>query len=259
MPAYNHNLTRKDHLTIPRDTIPRIVDKADPSPVTPAVTGIMYPSTEDAPTEADSSHYRTPVARRFYTHPNLAESSIDDAPEPLENGQSMDHLWESLRQKKEVKMAKERPKVQSLEEAANDLSIEPASVEIPLRVHTESQMSAPRSIKKQKSISTFRESRDGRSIVTTFDIRGVEKQNIHVSFQRERLIIKWQTLLIEQWEENGAVEECYVVDKTHRTLPIPEGTKFEEIHCQMIGHSLVLRYPNMRCIRVEPRSRSGDS
>lgn len=152
MPAYNHNQTRRDLLTIPRDTIPRPADKAEPSPITPAVTGIMYPSPMDAPTEADSSRYRAPVARRFYTHPNLAESSIDDAPEPLANGRSMDQLWESLRQKKEIKMAKERPKVQSLEEATNELSIEPAPVEIPLRVQTESQLSAPRSMKKQKSM-----------------------------------------------------------------------------------------------------------
>lgn len=150
MPAYSRNLNRRDVLTIPAEGMPRTIDKANPSPVTPAVTGIIYPPTPvDTLTEADSSRYRAPL-NRFYTHPNIAGSAIDDrASQTLDEGHSLDQLWDTLRQQKERKMAKERPKVQSLEEITNELSSEQAPVNIPV---LEYQPSAPRSLKKQKSM-----------------------------------------------------------------------------------------------------------
>ncbi|RDB26265.1 hypothetical protein Hypma_006610 [Hypsizygus marmoreus] len=258
MPAYtHHHLNRREALTIPADGGSRTFDKANPSPVTPAVTGIVYPSTPlDSITEADSSHYRMP-SNRFYTHPNIAASTLDDgAPRPLSEGHSLDQLWGTIRQQKELKMAKERPKVQSLEEMANELSLEPNPVDIPV---LESQPSAPRSLKKQKSISSFRESTDGRSIVATFDLPNVEKQDIHVSFQRTRLVVTWATAELSEWEEDGVLMRERFERMYHRTLPLPEGTKFEEVRGVRNGRQLTLRYPNMRCYRVESRSRSGES
>ncbi|KAF5382209.1 hypothetical protein D9615_004382 [Tricholomella constricta] len=257
MPAYAQN-TRRDPLSIPHDSINRSYDKANPSPVTPAVTGIIYPSTPlDSITEADTSIYRAPP-NRLYTHPNVAASTIDDgAPRPLSDGHSLDQLWGTIRQQKELKMAKERPKVQSLEELANELSLEQHPIDIPV---LESQASVPKSLKKQKSISSFRESTDGRSIVATFDLHDVAKQDVHVSFQRNRLVVTWATAELTEWEEEDGVLMRERLERMfHRTLPLPEGTKFEEIRGLMNGRYLTLRYPNMRCLRVEPRSRSGES
>ncbi|KAF8071912.1 hypothetical protein FPV67DRAFT_1387465, partial [Lyophyllum atratum] len=236
-------------------------DKANPSPVTPAVTGIVYPSTPlDSITEADTSIYRAP-SNRFYTHPNIAASTIDDgAPRPLSNSQALDQLWGTLREQKERKMAKERPKVQSLEEMAHEMANELSSEQHPIDIPVlESAVSIPKSLKKQKSISSFRESSDGRSIVATFDLADVAKQDIHVSFQRNRLVVTWATAELSEWEEDGVIMRERLERMYHRTLPIPEGTKFEEIRGLMNGRQLSLRYPNMRCLRVEPRSRSGDS
>lgn len=150
MPTYSNNHHRREHLTIPSQGAPRTHDKNNPSPVTPAVTGIIYPPTPvDTLTEADSSRYRAPP-NRFYTHPNIAESTLDDGgPQALDDGHSLDQLWGTIRQQKERKMAKERPKVQSLEEITNELSLEQPPVDIPV---LESQASIPRSLKKQKSM-----------------------------------------------------------------------------------------------------------
>jgi len=270
------------------------LDKVVPSPVTPAVTGIDYPSNEDASTELDS--YRPPrgFARGLYTHPNIAGSTIDDV-EPPVDARSLDLLWGSIRQEKEKKMAKERPKVQSLEEIAQDLlAVDQIPVQVP--VMESPPVSVPKSMRKQKSMyvlvlllrtaltlgllgyrSNFRESTDGRAIVATFDLPEVAKQDIHISFQRNKLVLTWETGEITEWEEeDGVVLREHVRKMYNRTIPLPEGTrvrnhefrvsstadrpiKFEEIHAQMTSRGLILRYPNMRCYRVEARSRSGDS
>lgn len=133
MPAY---ISRRD-------------DKAIQSPVTPAVTGIDYPTNDDASTEIDLYNSRK-MARGLYTHPNIAGSSIDDV-EPPADARSLNLIWDSIRQEKEKKMAKERPKVQSLEEAVQELFIgDQAPVRVPLMESP--PVSPPKSVKKHKSM-----------------------------------------------------------------------------------------------------------
>lgn len=133
--------------------------------------------------------------------------------------------------------------------------------------------------------SNIRESTDGRSLVVTFELPNVDKEDIHISFQRNKLVLTWETAEITGWgEEEGIVLREQVRTKYHRTLPLPDGTRvrailyknlpptsdfpnflffspffqFEEIHAQMTSKGLTLRYPNMRCNRVDVRS-SGNS
>lgn len=107
------------------------------SPVTPAVTGIDYPSQVDTLPEPDprrfnyqpspnttmsSAHQQLQTNNRLYTLPNTVGSSIDDAATELPpNNVSLDDVWSAIRQKKERQMAKEKPKVQSLEEIIPEL------------------------------------------------------------------------------------------------------------------------------------------
>ncbi|KXN84726.1 hypothetical protein AN958_12153 [Leucoagaricus sp. SymC.cos] len=212
-----------------------------------------------------SSSHQPPTNNRLYNLPNTGGSAIDDATEPPTNTVSLDDVWSAIRQKKERQMAKEKPKVQSLEEVTPDLLVsnppaqeEGPSVRIPVM---ESHMSPAKSLKKQKSISTFRESSDGRSIVATFEMPSdIEKQDVHISFQRNRLVVTWVMVeVIEHEEEEGVIYRERFERSHHRTIPLPEGTRFEEVQAIMNGRRLSLRYPNMRCLRVEPRSRSGNS
>jgi hypothetical protein len=130
--------------------------------------------------------------------------------------------------------------------------------------------------------SNFRESTDGRSLVVNFELPDVDKQDIHISFQRNKLVLTWETAEITEWEEeDGIILREQVRRMYHRTLPLPDGTRvrvkpffknrpifliihfffllqFEEIHAQMTSKGLTLRYPNMRCYRVDVRS-SGNS
>ena len=106
----------------------RSVDgRAFASPITPAVTGLSFPSPMDAPTEVAHDRPRpvlmasTPGPSSSASHP--AEFSSDGSAEPPADHQSLDRLWDSLRQEKERKMAKERPKVKSLEETGSEMHV----------------------------------------------------------------------------------------------------------------------------------------
>lgn len=115
-------------------------------------------------------------------------------------------------------------------------------------------------------------------MVATFEMpTEIEKQDVHISFQRGRLVVTWVTVeVIEYEEDEGTVYRERFERSHHRTIPLPEGTKvryskisslplfsqirqFEEVQAIMNGRRLSLRYPNMRCLRVEPQSRSGNS
>lgn len=93
-------------------------DRQARSPTTPAVTGIDYPSIDDTSTDLESRSRGYGGGQQFYTLPNVAASSIDGAHDPPSNASSLDHVWDAIRQQKERRMAKEKPKVQSLEEVA---------------------------------------------------------------------------------------------------------------------------------------------
>jgi len=67
-------------------------------------------------------------------------------------------------------------------------------------------------------------------MVASLDMRDVPKENIHVSFQRHRLVVTWATLEISEYEE----EDGYLVREKYeknyqRTFPLPEGTRVRSV------------------------------
>jgi hypothetical protein len=138
------------------NAVTRKDDKAIiPSPVTPAVTGIDYPG-DDLSTDIESRPQARNVSHHaaLYTHPNIAGSTIDDV-EPPQDAQSLDQLWGTIRLEKERKMAKERPKVQSLEEVVpQELLVQDhRAMQVPVMESSPPLIS--RSVKKQKSMYVF--------------------------------------------------------------------------------------------------------
>jgi len=218
-------------------------------------------------------------------------SSLDDNSSDNVGGMAsageIDKIWDVIREKKARKMAKERPKVQSLEEitgelATSDYPLHPRhpqggyahsyqqpsvaqildnveTMSIPMPIAQDHMHPAPESltkqVKKRKSLVSFRESKDGRSINATIELPPeVKKQDIHISFNAKRLVVSWMIIDITEWEEDdGRVVRERVEQIFQRTLPLGEGTKYEEIKSYMIKNRLIIRYPNMRCIRVEPK------
>ena len=140
MPPLNTH-QRREHLTSN--------DKRN-SPITPAVTGIDYPFDDASTTDVDSrprghqSH--------FYTMNNVAASNIGDVVDPPASTPGLDEVWNSIRQDKSRKMAKEKPKVQSLEEVTQELLYIDQGA-IPNAPAIEPQNgSAPKSPRRQRSM-----------------------------------------------------------------------------------------------------------
>lgn len=126
-------------------------EKHSRSPVTPAVTGLDYPPTGDGSTDLDSSGAHPFGMHQFYAQPNVAASSLDGHTDPPSNSSSLDQVWGAIRQQKERRMAKEKPKVQSLEEITQELLVsDQPRVPVPLM---DTRPSFPKAaLKKHKSM-----------------------------------------------------------------------------------------------------------
>ncbi|KAL4062752.1 hypothetical protein V8B97DRAFT_2026668 [Scleroderma yunnanense] len=163
---------------------------------------------------------------------------------------SLDHLWDEIRKLKERQEAKRPTKVKSLETAPATSSGTSRSPPQPSAMPTKV---TPPQLKRRKSIVSYRESHDGRTKTAIFDLPGVKKHHIHISFRCDHLTVEWTTVRITETEEDGRLvrerkEKIYT-----RTIPLPKGTKFDEVCATMDNRRLILTYPNMRTVRVERR------
>jgi HSP20 family molecular chaperone IbpA len=59
---------------------------------------------------------------------------------------------------------------------------------------------------------------------------GLQKQDVHVSFQRNRLVVTWENVNITEREEDGRVVRERREKTYNRTIPLPEGTKVSSIY-----------------------------
>ncbi|KAG1729657.1 uncharacterized protein EDB91DRAFT_1059906 [Suillus paluster] len=178
-------------------------------------------------------------------------SSEDSGAATTEDITSLNQLWDTLRQQKQRKMAKETPKVNSLK--APTPSHSPAPSRTPDPLVGVRKVTTPQPIKRRKSNVSFRESRDGRTVTATFDLPGIKKHNAHVSYRGSHLTVTWETVKITEIDEGGTLVREREKKEFSRTIPLPDGTKFEEVGARMDDRYLILTYPNMRSVRVEPR------
>ncbi|KAJ3820349.1 hypothetical protein F5880DRAFT_975714 [Lentinula raphanica] len=211
-PGYPRKLYRAQDARSP-------LDKGSALPNTPTRITIPASSVFDQAAEIErlpQTIYSSSSNSQEVDETSLEESYIP----PVDDG--LDNLWETLRQKKELKMAKETPKVQSLQEqpVEEEFSpIEAPDVDVPVGAQR------PEMLRRQKSITSFRESSDGRIIAAFIEMRSVQKQDVHVSYSRNRLVISWKTVEISEYEENGRVIRERLERDFQRVHPLPEGTR----------------------------------
>jgi len=236
-----HHRPTTPRLKLAKESAPRVtkehpkpfLDNSLTQPITPAVTDLTYPATSP---ERPFIPPRPSAPEPFSTPQGSSDGSFDTLVTP-DGCVSLGQLWDNLRYQKQLKEAKSPPKVKSLEDPDYYRSIKPT-------------------LKKKKSQCTFREAPDGRTVTAIFDLPGLKKKDVHISFQRNRLVVTWQTVNVTEREEDGRlVRECKE-NKCSRTIPLPEGTRFEEVRADMSGRSLTLTYPNMRNMRAEPRPKT---
>ncbi|KAF7336656.1 hypothetical protein MVEN_02100400 [Mycena venus] len=99
------------------------------------------------------------------------------------------------------------------------------------------------SFRRKKSITLFMNPPDKNYSIAIFDLRGVDKEDIRVTFRRDHIIVSWEKWEVENWEEEDCIARRTVERVYHRVIPLAEGTKFRDIYCTMKGEDLLLRYP----------------
>ncbi|TFY71150.1 hypothetical protein EVG20_g1853 [Dentipellis fragilis] len=190
-----------------------------------------------------------PMAPEPFSTPYTSHaSSSSTEPETVVNSESLDRVWSEVRKTKERAMAASPSKIESLGVRSGSEQTLPAAA----------HHAAPRPhLKRHKSIVNFKESRDGRMMTATFELPGVPKEDMHVSYQVDRLVITWRTVTVTDRVEGGRYLRDREEKKFSRTIPLPSGTKFEEVQASRDHRRLALTYPNMRAVRAKPRPLDG--
>jgi hypothetical protein len=94
------------------------LEPTESAPLTPAVTGINYPSPTDASGIQRPHVQITPSAASSHYPPSSDGSNAPITPADID---TLDQLWSSIRLQKERKMEKEPPKVQLFADTSYNL------------------------------------------------------------------------------------------------------------------------------------------
>ncbi|EKM58319.1 uncharacterized protein PHACADRAFT_182671 [Phanerochaete carnosa HHB-10118-sp] len=176
-------------------------------------------------------------------HSREVEPALPDIPEipPLsadeKSREAIEALWEQVLERKAKVLASLPSKVESLEGV---LPIE--------RAPTTSSSPPPRL--RRKNSAEFGLSPDGKLIVSTFDMTDVGKQDMHVSFKGNKIIVAWRRVKITEKREDDALVRERKEKQYSQIIPLPDGTSFDEVRAVRTGSTLMVTYPNLRCVRV---------
>ena len=138
------------------------------TPTTNSPTHVPVPHSPDDRLPGTSASTSVSLTRsdpssepKYPPPPPRGEFSFsDDSFVPLVEDQNLDDLWDTLRQKKEARMSKEKSKVRSLEQPSVPPSVEyespdpppPPPPEAPPSARTVTPQQQPKSIKRVKSL-----------------------------------------------------------------------------------------------------------
>jgi len=154
-------------------------------------------------------------------------------PLPTSSAQALSQLWEEVRSKSRSAQSMSKPSRGAGGRASPAMSAsQPATDSV--------------DPKKAKSTATFTESMDGSLIKATFELPGVRKPDMHVSFQGSRLVISWETGRVVTRQEGLHTLREQRIKKYSRTIPLPSWATFEDIRATVDGRRLTVIYPNIR-------------
>ncbi|KIY44058.1 hypothetical protein FISHEDRAFT_31442, partial [Fistulina hepatica ATCC 64428] len=184
-------------------------------------------------------------------------ASLPPAPDDVEN------VWERVRSQKERLLVKEKDKVDFTPVDLDELDKTSEARNAPSTMLQLEEAAPPESHhsrhpKRTKSISNFRESSDGKTIIASFDLRGVPVEDVQLQLRpalcprsRSNIFLTWATAELAEWEEDGVMYRDRMEVICQRTVPLPEGATIKDVYAAMHNGYLVMRYPNMRCIKYE--------
>lgn len=71
----------------------------------------------------------------------------------------------------------------------------------------------------------FQDSPDGKTVTATFELPGITKADVHVSYQNDKVVISWESVTTDERMEGDRLVRERKEKKYVRTLPLPDGTK----------------------------------
>ena len=87
------------------------------------------------------------------------------------------------------------------------------------------------------------ESKENNLITATFELPGLKKEDVTIDLQNNRLSVSGEANFSDEKEENGYVVKERRSGRFSRTVPIPQGTKPEDIKASMEHGVLTVTYP----------------
>ncbi|KAI0303844.1 hypothetical protein B0F90DRAFT_1613457, partial [Multifurca ochricompacta] len=195
----------------------------------------------------------------FSTPPLYSQASTSSSgPVTPDDTESLDRVWSAVRKAKEREMAASPSKIKSLDRGRS-----PPILHSPLRGFSLEPSTQPVAripspappLRRQRSIVEFKDSPDGTRVTAKFDIPGVAKEDMNVTYHPfpARLEVSWKTVKVTEREVEEGMTIRDIEERTVcRTIPLPEGTRFDEIEAKLLRR-LELTYPKMRATRAKPR------
>ena len=90
------------------------------------------------------------------------------------------------------------------------------------------------------------ESKDSNQVTATFELPGLKKEDVSIDLQNNHLVVAGET----KWSQENKDENGWVVKerrrgKFSRTIPLPQGTKAEDIKASMENGVLTVTFPKV--------------
>lgn len=87
------------------------------------------------------------------------------------------------------------------------------------------------------------ESAENNLITATFELPGLKKEDVTIDLQNNWLVVSGEAKFSSEKEENGFVVKERRSGKFSRAVPVPQGTKHEDIKASMENGVLTITYP----------------
>ncbi|PAV16601.1 HSP20-like chaperone [Pyrrhoderma noxium] len=126
--------------------------------------------------------------------------------------------------------------------SAAAVAASPAAAAKPVIAPNMSQ--TPSSSRRRKSI-VYRESSDKRNMVVILELPGVDKADVHVTFQPKRLVVSYKTVSETEHREFDRVIQETVERRVARALPLPETVRPASVSANWKDSRLFIMYPNV--------------
>jgi len=98
--------------------------------------------------------------------------------------------------------------------------------------------------------------RDGNTMVATFELPGLRKEDVHIEIDdQNRLIVSGESHLSAETDRDGYIFRERRIGRFRRVLDIPPGTEVDEVHAHLSDGVLTVTFPKTSRAQLPRRKR----